>query len=166
MLLHGNQMIEIITGSIIESKEKYIAHQCNCLTNKSAGTAKAIFDAFPYSNTYASRVDPDTVGTIQIMGDADNRYVINMYAQHYPGRPKYPDSKLDGTKAREGYFHKCLMQIAKIPNLESIAFPWKIGCNLGGGNWEYYLGTITNFEKYVNEKQGAKVYIYRRQEDE
>jgi O-acetyl-ADP-ribose deacetylase (regulator of RNase III) len=159
-------MIEIITGSIIDSKEKYIAHQCNCVTKNSTGTAKAIFDAFPFANSYENREEPDTVGTIKIFGNGvDNRYVINMFAQHYPGRPKFPTSKLDGTKAREEYFHKCLIKISKIPDLESIAFPWKIGCNLGGGDWEYYFGTLKNFERFVNEKFETKVVIYRRTED-
>ena len=85
-----------------------------------------------------------------------------MFGQYYPGNPKYPESKIDGIKAREKYFHKCLMEIAKIDNLESLAFPFGIGCGAAGGNWEYYLGTLKNFTKYVEEKQGAKVYIYRR----
>ena len=46
-----------------------------------------------------------------------------MFGQYYPGNPKYPESKIDGIKAREKYFHKCLMEIAKIDNLESLAFP-------------------------------------------
>ena len=58
------------------------------------------------------------------------------------------------------------MKIAKIPNLESIAFPWRIGCGLAGGNWEWYLGTLKNFADHVEEKQGAKVIIYRREGDE
>jgi len=45
-------MIEIISGSILDAKEKYIAHCCNCVTQKSAGVALAIFDKYPYSNTY------------------------------------------------------------------------------------------------------------------
>lgn len=159
--------IEIVTGSLLDSKEKYIAHQCNCLTQNAAGTAGAIFYKFPYSNTYANRVTPDTPGLIQIMGNGeDQRYVINMFAQYYPGKPKYPNSSFDGQLIREKHFHRCLLRIAKIENLDSIAFPWRIGCNLGGGIWEHYLGTLTNFAQYVEEKRGVKVVIYRRAGDE
>lgn len=167
-------MIEIITGDLLEAKEKYIAHQCNCLTQNSAGTAKAIFDKFPYANTYERRVRLpdgtnsiiDTPGTIIIMGNGqDQRFVINMYAQYYPGKSKYPKSTLDGTPVRLDYFYKCLLRVAKIPDLESIAFPWRIGCNLGGGDWEHYLGTLTNFAQYVGEKD-VKVKVYRRSGDE
>jgi O-acetyl-ADP-ribose deacetylase (regulator of RNase III) len=160
-------MIEIITGDLLESKEKYIAHQCNCLTQRSAGTAKAIFDKFPHANTYAERTEPDVLSAIKILGNGtDQRYVINMFAQYYPGKPKYPNSTKDGILIREKFFHQCLLKIARIPNLESIAFPWRIGCNLGGGIWEHYLGNLTNFANYVEEKQNAKVKIYRRKEDE
>lgn len=131
-------MIEIVTGSIIDAKEQYIAHQCNCLTNKSAGTAKAIFDAFPYANTYATRVEADVPGKIIVLGNGkDQRYVINMFGQYYPGKPKYPNSALDGTFIREKYFHQCLLRVSKLDGLKSIAFPWRIGCNLGGGVWEH-----------------------------
>jgi O-acetyl-ADP-ribose deacetylase (regulator of RNase III) len=163
---NGRTMIEILTGDLLEAKEKYIAHQCNCLTQNSAGTAKAIFDKFPYSNTYAGRTEPDVPATIQILGNGqDQRFVINMFAQYYPGKPKYPNSTLDGVEARHTYFHQCLLRVAKIPDLDSIAFPWKIGCNLAGGDWEWYLGTINNFAQYIEDKQTARVVIYRREGD-
>jgi hypothetical protein len=57
------------------------------------------------------------------------------------------------------------LRVAKLPDLESIAFPWRIGCNLGGGDWAAYLGTITNFAQYVKEKQGTRVAIYRKEGD-
>jgi len=84
-------MIEIVSGDLLLSPEKYIAHQCNCVTQASAGTAKAIFDKYPHSNTYAERKSPDTMGTIKILGNGqDERFVINMFAQYYPGKAKYP----------------------------------------------------------------------------
>lgn len=168
-------MIEIITGNFLDAKEKYIAHSCNSISNNSAGIAKTIFDKFPYSNTYIKRVKLengknshiDTPSTIDIMGNGlDQRYIINMYSLYYPGKPKYPDSTLDGVLARQGYFYKCLLRVAKIPNLESVAFPWRISCNLGGGDWEWHLGMIKIFGQHINETQNAKVFIYRKNGDE
>jgi O-acetyl-ADP-ribose deacetylase (regulator of RNase III) len=154
-------MIEIINDSILNSDEKYIAHNCNCITQKSAGTAKSIFDQFTYSNTYQNRTSPSKQGTIEILGNGINqRYIINMYVQYYPGKPKYDN--FDGSRPREKYFHSCLLQVAKIENLTSIAFPYGIGCNLGGGNWDYYYGTLINFEKFVNNKFGTTVKIYKK----
>ena len=168
-------MIEIVAGDLLEAQEQYIAHQCNCLTQNSAGAAKAIFDKYPYANTYERRVKDadgqttniDVPGTIAIMGDGqEQRYVINMYAQYYPGRSKYPLSTLDGIPVRLSYFYKCLLRIAKLPGLESVAFPWRVGCNLGGGDWTHYLGMLTNFAQYVGDKYGVKVVIYKLPGDE
>src|SRR5260370_41351941 len=155
-------MIEIVSGDLLEANEKFICHACNCVTQRSAGTAKAIFDKFPYANAYATRIEPNVPATIQIMGNGqDQRYIVNMYSMYYPGKPRYPHSTKDGFEVRQQYFHKCLLRIAKIPDLESVAFPWKINCNLGGGFWPHYLGTLTNFADHV-EKQGVKVVIYQK----
>lgn len=160
-------MIEIVRGNIIDATEQYIAHQCNCLTQNSAGAAKAIFDKYPHADTYFGRTEPDVLGTIKVLGNGeDNRYVINMFAQYYPGRTKFPNSGKDGIQTRQKSFHRCLARIAKIEDLKSIAFPWRIGCNLAGGDWEWYLGTLHNFAKHVGEKQGTLVRVYRRLEDE
>lgn len=88
-----------------------------------------------------------------------------MFSQYYPGSPQYPYSTKDGIAIREKYFHQCLLRVAKIPNLESVACNWRIGCGIRGGNWEHYLGMLVHFENYV-EKQGAKVAIYKRIEDD
>lgn len=155
-------MIEIIKNDILESKEKYIAHSCNCISSRAAGVAKSIFDKYPYGDTYACRKLPDVPGTISILGNGyDFRYIINMFSLYYPGNPKYPNSSLDGMRAREKYFHQCLMKVSRIENLESIAFPYKISCNLGGGNWDHYLGTLTNFANHIYKTQNAKTYLYK-----
>lgn len=160
-------MIEIITGDLMFATEKYIAHQTNCVSNGSAGgIARVIFDKYPYADCYSFRKEDSKPGTIDIMGDGkNNRYIINMHAQYYPGSPRYPDSNKDGTMAREKYFHQCLLKIAKIPDLENIAFPWKIGCGIANGVWAHYLGTLTNFANFV-ETKGVKVSIYKRDGDE
>ncbi len=158
-------MIEIIDGDLFDSKEKYLIHQTNCVTNKAAHLSKDVFARYPYADVYASRTEPNKPGTIEVRGNGnDQRYVINLMGQYYPGKPKYPYSTLDGVRVRETYFHRGLLRIAKIPDLESVAFPWKIGCGAAGGIWEHYLGNITNFANYVESTQGTKVVIYRREE--
>lgn len=160
-------MLEIVTGDIFTAKEKYLVHQCNCVTNNAAYLAKDIFSQYPYADIYCTRKEPHLPGQIIIRGDGvEQRYVVALLGQYYPGKPKYPDSKLDGTIIREKYFHKGLIALSKIDNLESVAIPWRIGCGAAGGNWDHYLGTLTNFAKYVEDKQGAKVIIYRREGDE
>lgn len=145
----------------MESKEKYLCHQCNCLTDHAAGIAHTIFTRFSYSDIYSLRrnvqYDPKNLipgqepGKIIVCGNgSDQRYVINMFGQLYPGHPKFADSKIDGFQARRGYFRECLQSIATIPNLESVAFPWRIGCGIAGGEWDEYLSDLNKFAEYVN----------------
>ncbi len=155
-------MIEIITGDILESKDKYLLHQTNTISNTAGGLAYSIFEKYPYANIYSNRTEQSIPGTIDICGNGeDKRFIINMMGQVYPGPPRFPESNLDGSLIREKYFHKCLLKVANIPNLESVAMPVGIGCGLGGGEWSHYLQTIINFAKFINEKQGAIVNLYK-----
>ena len=160
-------MLEIITGDLLEAQEKYICHQTNCIsTGGAAGIARAIFDKYPYADCYLDRTETSKPGTIDIRGDGKtNRFVINLYGQVYPGGCRYPMSDLDGLAARQKYFYHGLLRVAKIPDLESIAFNWRIGSGIAGGNWENYLGQLNLFASYV-EKQNVKMRIYRRENDE
>jgi len=160
-------VIEIITGDLLEAKEKYICHQTNCIsTTKAAGIALDIFNKYPYANCYADRTETSKPGTLDIRGDGkDTRYIINLHGQVYPGGIRYPLSSLDGQAARRKYFYNGLLRVAKIEGLESIAFPWRMGAGLAGGDFEYYLGTVRNFADYVEEK-GVAVKVYRRSGNE
>jgi len=151
--------LKVIEGDLLDSPEQYIAHQCNCLTQRSTGLAKKIFDKFPYANIYKDRTKPDIMKEIVICGNGDDkRYVINMLSQYYPGVTKYPQSNLDGTEVRKKAFKVCLQKISQIANLQSIAFPYKIGCNLAGGKWEVYRKMIKQF---AEENTNVSVRIYK-----
>jgi O-acetyl-ADP-ribose deacetylase (regulator of RNase III) len=155
-------MINHINGDLLTAKEKYIAHQCNCVSNSASGLAGSIFRKYKYSDIYLPRLIADEPGTIVIKGDGkEQRFVINMLAQYYPGISRYPNSPRDGIKAREQYFAQCLDKIANIPELDSIAFPYMIGCGLAGGDWNSYLKMIEDFAYHIEMKQSAIVSIYK-----
>lgn len=160
-------MIEIVSGDIFDAKEKYMCHQTNCVTKSAAHLSKDVFARYPWADIYTGRTTHDQPGTIIVRGNGqDQRYIVNCLGQFYPGKSKYPHSTLDGIEIRQKYFYKCLLRIAQLPDLESVAFPWRIGCGAAGGIWEHYLGNITNFANFIEEKQGARVVIYRREGDE
>lgn len=151
-------MFKIIGGNLLEAKEPYICHQTNCVTTKAAGLAAAIFDRFEYADCYserAERAEPDRPGTIKIYGNGTNeRYVINMMAQYYPGPSmSVPVSK--STDNRFQWFRECLGEIMKLHG--DIAFPWRIGCGIAGGDWDKYLGVLARFEHVIR----GSVIIYR-----
>jgi O-acetyl-ADP-ribose deacetylase (regulator of RNase III) len=149
-------LVEYKFGDILEADEKYITHQCNCLTTSAGGLAKAIFDRFPYSDTYSDGRNRDKKGKISVHGNGQSeRYIINMYAQVYPGASITISEEI----GRKNMFQKCLKEIEKIKDLESIAFPYRIGCGIAGGNWDEYLKMIEDFEERVRDF--SKVVIYK-----
>lgn len=143
----------IIEGNLLNSDAKYIVHQLNCKTFKSAGLAKQIFTKFSYSNIYLERQTSnieDKPGNIVIRGNGqDKRYIIGIFGQIYPGQPKTNKNSMDTIKHRKRYFFEGLKKIAEIKNLESIAFPFMIGSGLAGGNWQEYKKLIDKFADFL-----------------
>lgn len=172
-------MIQVINKSLLEADCKYIGHQCNCTTTHAAGIAKVIFDKYPHSDTYRKRkniyesvlhnktLGQSDQGTIDILGNGKNeRFVINMYVQRYPGKPKPVNdtslqSIMDKKHDRLIWLKICLNQISKIENIESVVFPEGIGCKLAGGDWECVLPIIESFAEKIEKEQGALTYLYR-----
>lgn len=140
-----------IQGNLVDfDQAKYIAHQCNCVTNKSAGLAKSVFSRFPYADIYSGRTAHGKPGTIIVKGNGkNNRFIINMLGQFYPGPSRYSNNNKDGYQARQAYFTQCLLEVAKIPQLESIAFPYKIGCGMAGDDWDFYLNRLIQFNQML-----------------
>jgi len=142
--------LKTVEGNLLDCKESFLCHQCNCVTKRAAHLAKSVFERFSYADVYCHRTNPEfqKAGTIEIRGNGkEQRFVIAMFAQIYPGKSKFPLSSKDGFLAREKLFYSCLAQISKIPELKNIAFPFKIGCGAAGGNWKSYLSMIKNFEQ-------------------
>ncbi len=154
--------LQVVSGDILDCNFQYICHQCNCISYKSKHLAKDIFCKFPYADIYTGRKSGDhCMGDIIVKGNGKNeRYVINMLAQFYPGRPKYTESKLDGFKARELAFSTCLAKIAQIEGLETIAFPYGIGCGAASGNWTAYQCMIEEFSDKVGDS--VKVVLIKK----
>lgn len=160
-----------VTGNLLESTAQFIAHNCNCLTEKAAGLALVMFKRFPYSDIYKRRKQKesqkDSPGTIVVRGDGkDQRFVINMLAQYYPGPSKNfkygtcgSEASLDSYEQRKQWFATCLQQIKVLaPTMESIAFPYQIGCGLAQGKWADYEQMLAQFAK---EMPNTRVFVYR-----
>jgi len=146
-----------INGDLLECDAQYICHQCNCVTNKPKGLSQALFKKFPWADVYYNRKIRDNPGTIIIRGDGkDKRFVINLFGQFYPGPPKYGS---DSKEYRELCFKKGLDEIGKIKGIESLAFPYLIGCGLGGGDWNKYREMINDFAKKYHK---IKVYLIKK----
>lgn len=108
-------MLTIVKGDLFTAKEKYLIHQCNAVTTRAAHLAKNVFKHYPWADVYSPR-DPelqkkaiianeqeyataeyykDKPGDILIRGNGkDQRYVIAIIGQFYPGKPRFADSEL------------------------------------------------------------------------
>ena len=153
--------LRIVSGDICKTDAVWIVHQCNCKGTKTKGMSKHIFENFPYANTYASDMKR-TPGAISIHGydHGEPQGVINLYAQLSPGQPRESG---DDTKAtRREWFGECLDHLKALNEYENItyrsfAFPYKIGCGFGGGDWSHYLSMITSFSEEID----GIVYIHK-----
>lgn len=136
-------MLQLVLGDLLEVKTQYLAHQCNCITKTARGLAAQVFDTYPEANVYKKRSHPSTLGTIQVVGR-----VINMFAQYEPGAPGF-----ETRASRLEAFRKCLVDIEQLPELQSIAFPYGIGCGLARGYWTDYQTVLEEFSSRLPQVQ-------------
>ncbi len=154
------EYIKIVNGDLLDAKETYIAHQCNCISINAKTLAELIFNKYPDSNSYIKRINGiqstyNTPGTIEIFGE-NEPYIINMYAQYYPTKSKYSN---DSINKRIGWFKECLTHISKIENIHitTIAMPFNIGCGAAGGDWNTYYTILTDFAN----KEKIHITLYK-----
>lgn len=127
-------MVKTISGNLLDSKEDYICHQVNCQGVMGSGVAKAIRDEWPEVFTeYRSYIDMcfgTPLGSVCYAPiNNSNQVVANMFAQSSYG---YDGKRYTSYDA----FCNCLNAMARdIPKSKTIAFPYKIGSDRGGANW-------------------------------
>ena len=150
-------MLYDITGDLVESNIEIICHQTNCRGVMGSGIAKQIKDKYPIvqeRNFEYYKYGDNILGTNLYIKLPDNRYCVNMYAQDGYGRDsrQYTDYKA---------FQECLWRLEKKlahSALLRVGFPYKIGCGLGGGDWQIVRKMIENFAGRVTQD----VYIVRK----
>lgn len=138
-------------------------------------------DRSPIRNFNRAKIkDRSKPGTIRICQPKENKYknpfIVNIFGQYYMGksidnnnsisqriiRQKNVDKdliegiRLDTRENRINWFQQGLDQLSEsfiVKNkLIDIVFPFKIGCGLGGGDWENdYLPAIEKFAEKVKE---------------
>lgn len=149
-------LISLVQGDLLEASEPYVGHQCNCVTvGPGAGLAKALFRKFPYANVYTQRTEPSIPGTYSIHGNGmDQRYVVNLYAQYFPGKPKKP---ADTAEKRLHWLLQSLGAFIGDVQAPTIALPYGIGCGLAGGDQDTYYKAL---ERLAREKSFS-ITFYR-----
>lgn len=159
-------MITFMNGNIFDGFCDMICHQVNCQGIMGAGIAKEIRERFPmvykkFRNTYKAK--KNKLGNIDIVDVCNSqRYVINMYSQ---------DNYLPRGIQHTNYnaFKACLLKIKDAfyakRNEITIGFPYKIGCGLGGGDWNTILGLIDEVFKDSPTQLPSSVTLHLTKND-
>lgn len=138
----GNLTIKQITGNVLDSDAPIIAHQVNCQGVMGAGVAKCVREKYPdIMNTYSrwcKEYKPQILlGMVLDYCTDHNQIIANCFAQHKTGNGRQTDYEA---------FYVCLENLRKAIDYygfeRRIAFPYKIGCGLGGGDWDIIFAMI------------------------
>ena len=134
-LLNSKSRNLTIEKDLLSSKQNIIGHQVNCQGVMRAGIAfqirnesrKAYLD---YRNMcFSLNKSEKLLGKCQIVEVSNDKFVANLFGQYYYGRDKQY-TKYDSIE-------KALMELKDFASSFgfSVALPYKMGCNLGGGDW-------------------------------
>ena len=151
-------MIKYVKGNLFQADTDIIAHQVNCMGVWGAGVAKQMKAQYPlayekYVDIVKRTLGIYLLGNCQIVRIAESSIkpntIANIFGQYNYGRDK---RYTDYTAIERGLerFHAS----AGITN-KSIAIPYKIGCGLGGGEWEKVKLLI---EEIFSDEVVLKIY--------
>ena len=149
-------MVEYRVGDLLSSDATVICHQVNCQGVMGAGLAKQVRAKYP--DVYAkyhwacNHYDRYTLlGKVQLVEIAPKRYVANVFGQY-----RY------GTEKRHTDYGALRLALSKLNERfagSTIALPYNMGCNLGGGDWQTVLSviedTLSNCQVYIYKKGGS-----------
>ena len=167
--------ITFIKQDLTTSDAQYICHQVNCQGVMNSGVAKVIREKWPIVHTKYLKAWQSAPRRLQLLGTIlpvdTNNYnpqtwpqspiVINMFAQEHYG---YDGKRYTSYDA----FWTCLEHIREVvPKESKIAFPYKIGSDRGGANWDVIytmiisvLGNDYDIEIcYLNEDDWLKFHL-------
>ena len=122
-----------------------IAHGVNCQNAMGSGVAKALFLRWPDVKKEYHKFEKQVLGQVQFVQVENNLYVANCFTQEFYGRDgkRYasPSAIAEALDKVCSFVKKSLF----LPNIVHIP---KIGCNLGGLNFEADVEpTIVALEK-------------------
>ena len=132
-------MPKIKTGDLIAAAKNgevnVIAHQCNCMINMGAGIAPQIKKSFPeawYADSMTVKGDHSKLGTFTVATSGNVR-VYNLYGQHH--WKKNPNQINTDYQALTASLLRMADDLKSLNTEIKIGLP-KIGCGLGGGDWQ------------------------------
>jgi len=133
--------METVNEDIFNCVEDIIVHQTNCMGVMGSGIAKQVKEKYPdvfkgyYQYCKTSTVE-EILGTALICECSDGHYIANAFGQANYGKDK---QHTDYEALKHALIE--IKDFAVEKNL-SVAIPEKIGCGLGGGDWDIVFPMI------------------------
>lgn len=167
------------SGDILD--EPCFAHIINSMCTRAHGLSQQVARKYPWADCYADRTgvrgrrnlaDPDSrpkMGTCDIRVDKAEsleKIIVALIAQRDFGLPNFgrvgrtrePDTKL----LRQRWFRMALtnaMDTLKVRGAKELALPYKVGCGLGGGDWDAYERIIHDVNNAID---GIDIVIVKK----
>lgn len=128
-------MLKIVNCDIFNSECEVICHQVNCKGVMGSGLALQIKNRYIkvydiYRKTVAQSISTNLLGEILPVIADNNLIIINIFGQYGYGRDKIYTNYNALYKGFKKTYCYC-----KENNIKTVAFPYNIGCSLGGGDW-------------------------------
>jgi len=142
--MHGiTKTIQTINGDLLKSNANFILHQVNCKGVMGAGLALQVKKQYPFVFSKYSRKckaatnSRDLLGTVQYIPVKESQTIVNLFAQDGYGRT--------GQHTSYRALISCLEDVNRHTKpSDTIAIPYKIGCGLGGGDWDKVQDIISS----------------------
>lgn len=146
----------ILKGDLLETPFEIIAHQVNCRGKMGSGVAKQIKERYPVVyEDYARALKCHGANAMFGMGqivNQDDHTIFNLFGQYNYG---YDGEKYTNYKALENALDDAICKYRYERNISleiqlTIAIPYKIGCDRGGGDWKIVKQMLENIERDYN----------------
>lgn len=146
-------MIQFKQGNLLEAFENgevnFIAHQENCVSDRYLGIAKLIHEKYPTTLTNKPIFGEGIYHDID-----ENKIIMNMYSQYYPGSPstktfiKRGYEIVDSFQTRITALSNCLETFEYIKNDCKIGLPL-IASGLAKVKEKFHTSDLNYFKKYI-----------------
>ena len=142
----------ILKGNLLETPFEIIAHQVNCQGKMASGVAKQIREKYPWA--YKDYIDAlNQNGADYMFGKSQliwqgGHTICNIFGQYNYGydRQQYTDYSAVNSAFREAINNYRDGDADDLRQI-TIAIPYKIGCDRGGGDWKVMKSMLENIEK-------------------
>lgn len=133
--------MNIITheGNILMSEAEVFAHQTNCKGVMGSGVAKALRDTFPdiYPPYQELCRTARPLAQCQLIQTADGPVIANLFGQDIYGH----NGQFTDYVALESALRSLRVQMVA-RGLKSVAMPYRMGADRGGGDWSVVVTII------------------------